>query len=545
MDGGFEGRSTRQRRSQFATVAAFAALIAVPLVAGALSTGSPAALVGLPAESIAVVLVLLAVQGSRLRALIAGAFGVVVVAALLVAALDVGFEATIDRGFSLAEDGSAVISAIGVVGDATGPANAIVIVVLVVAVLAGAAVALARAALRTGRVAERSGRTGRIAVAAVAATWIVSAAAGAQLLPGVPLAAADSAAVLVATAERTAQSLRDQADFRLSLVSDPLRDAPAGDLLTALEGKDVVIAFVESYGEVALRQAPFTAGVAEVLREGGAQLARGGYSAQSAFLTSPTFGGVSWLAHSTLQSGVWVDSQPKYDRLTSADRLTLTRVFRDAGWRTVAVVPSNTEPWPLAESFYGYDATLNAQNMGYRGPSFSYARIPDQYTWKVFHDRELSGVRGPVMAEVDLVSSHTPWTPLPRLVQWAEVGDGSVFDDQPADQPAAVEIWADTQRVRKLYGQSLEYALGTMFSYLHTYDQPDLVLIVLGDHQPAKIVSGSGADRDVPITIISKDPAVFERIASWGWEPGVHPSPAAPVWRMDAFRDRFVGAFTP
>ena len=74
-----------------------------------------------------------------------------------------------------------------------------------------------------------------------------------------------------------------------------------------------------------------------------------------------------------------------------------------------------------------------------------------------------------------------------------------------------MDVWPDQQRVRSVYGQSVEYTLGAMFSFLHTYDQPNLVLVVLGDHQPARIVSGPEADRDVPITIISKDPAVFER----------------------------------
>ena len=64
--------------------------------------------------------------------------------------------------------------------------------------------------------------------------------------------------------------------------------------------------------------------------------------------------------------------------------------------------------------------------------------------------------------------------------------------------------------MQALYGQSVEYSLDTMFSFLDTYDQPNLVLIVLGDHQPARIVSGPDADHDVPITIIAKDPAVFD-----------------------------------
>ena len=43
-------------------------------------------------------------------------------------------------------------------------------------------------------------------------------------------------------------------------------------------------------------------------------------------------------------------------------------------------------------------------------------------------------------------------------------------------------------------------------------------------------------------TIVAKDPKVLDRIAGWGWTDGLKPDPAAPVWRMDTFRDRFLAA---
>ena len=281
-----------------------------------------------------------------------------------------------------------------------------------------------------------------------------------------------------------------------------------------------------------------------MLAVGESGLARRGYAAQSAFLTSPTFGGESWLAHATLQSGVWVDSQRKYGLLLSQDRLTLTGAFETAGWYTMAVVPSNTRAWEAGESFYGFDAVLDARNMGYRGPPFGYARMPDQYTWKAFREHATAVGSAPVMAEIDLVSSHTPWTPLPRLVPWDELGDGSVFEPQASQGEAAVVAWSDADRAKELYADSVEYTLGAMFSYLETFDQGDAVFVVVGDHQPARIVSGPDAGNDVPVSIIAADPAVLESIASWGWEDGVRPSAAAPVWRMDEFRDRFVDAFS-
>ncbi len=67
--------------------------------------------------------------------------------------------------------------------------------------------------------------------------------------------------------------------------------------------------------------------------------------------------------------------------------------------------------------------------------------------------------------------------------------------------------------------------------------------IVVGDHQPATVVSGEDASHDVPITVIAHDPAVLDRISSWGWQSGMRPDPEAPVWPMDEFRDRFLTAY--
>lgn len=76
-------------------------------------------------------------------------------------------------------------------------------------------------------------------------------------------------------------------------------------------------------------------------------------------------------------------------------------------------------------------------------------------------------------------------------------------------------------------------------------DDDDLVLILVGDHQPAEVVSGPDASHDTPVTVLTRDPAVLDRIAGWGWDDGMLPAPQAPVWRMDAFRDRFLAAFGP
>jgi hypothetical protein len=150
-----------------------------------------------------------------------------------------------------------------------------------------------------------------------------------------------------------------------------------------------------------------------------------------------------------------------------------------------------------------------------------------------------------VMAEIDLVTSHGPWAPLPRMVDWTAVGDGSIFAGMPEQGHSPDDLLGHPVLIQAAYGQSIQYSLEALISFLQTFDNNDLVVVMLGDHQPAAVVTGPDASRDVPITIIAKDPEVMSRIASWGWQPGMLPNPQAPVWPMDSFRDRFLTAYGP
>jgi len=537
--------TTRRVWSTVATVLSALTLFVAALAPGLVGSGSALALVRVPLECVLALAALIVIPWRWVRRTVAIVVAVLLVLATVVAALDRAFEATVGRPFDVVSGWPEVVDGYGVVRDSAGTAGALGILALVALAAVAAVAAVAASLLHLARVLAARRRRSLIAASAVTAGWLVLALVGAQLVPGDPVAAADTLSAAATTVDQVEAAARDQAAFRRAAVTDPYAALPASDLLTGLKGKDVIIAFVESYGQVAVQGTSFSPGVDDVLRSGNAALAAHGYSERSAFLTSSTFGGISWLAHSTLQSGLWIDSQQRYNQVTSGTRFTLSAAFRKAGWRTVSDIPSDSKPWAVGSSFYHYEQELNAKNVGYQGPSFSYAKVPDQYTLSYFQQHELAKPHQPVMAEIDLVSSHTPWTPLPKLLPWDQIGDGSVYDPQPAEGLPPSVVWQDPHHVQQLYGQSIEYSMGALTSFLTTFDDPNLVLVVLGDHQPATVVSGPGANHDVPISIIAKDPAVTERIASWGWEPGLLPSPSAPVWRMDTFRDRFLTAYGP
>jgi hypothetical protein len=182
-------------------------------------------------------------------------------------------------------------------------------------------------------------------------------------------------------------------------------------------------------------------------------------------------------------------------------------------------------------------------DVGYAGPRLGYARIPDQFTLRAFDDLELKAHRKPVMAEIDLDSSHAPWIPLPRMVPWNELGDGLVYSGMHEANFSPLSTFADSHAQQGHYARSIRYSLRSLVSFVrHSHDKK-LVMVVLGDHQPHSGVSGLDASHDVPVSLVAHDPKVLRRIDGWGWTPGMRPDTDLPTMDMDRFRDRFLAAF--
>lgn len=452
---------------------------------------------------------------------------------------DIGFYNFLNRPFDPVFDWSFFGPAIDFISNALGKTGATIAAIGVGLLALGIVALVPLSAMRITKlaVAHRTATTRVISVLTV--VWVVSAAFG------LPLASKNAATLAYAHAKQANASFKDSEAFAKENEVDAFRNTPPDQLLTALQGKDVMITFIESYGRVAVEDPEISPQIDALLDAGTGKLRQAGFAAKSAFLTSSTSGGGSWLAHSTLQSGLYINNQKRYTTFTNGDRLTLSSAFGKAGWRTVGIVPQNDRAWPEGQ-IYEHQQYYDKNNVGYQGKNFFYAAMPDQYTMSAFHRNELAKPgRKPVMAEIDFVSSHTPFVPLPQMVDWNAVGDGSVFKEMAEKGQKPEEIWNDAGLTRKAYGQSIQYSLNTLISYLQTYGDNNTVLVFLGDHQPAPMVTNNSKSWDVPITIVAKDPAVLERVSSWGWHDGLNPGPQAPVWPMQSFRDKFMTAFGP
>ena len=455
------------------------------------------------------------------RRVLAVVVGAVLGALVLVKVLNFGFFTAFDRPFDPVDDLGYAGIGVETLRDAVGSSTANLVVagavVVCIAVLVGTALAL----LRVTRVAARHRGWALRAVAVLGVVWVVLRVLGA------PAASTSAAALAVDQVHAVRTGLQDHATLARAIDRDRFRATPADRLLAGLRGKDVLLLFVESYGRVAVQSASLSPRINAVLDRGTAELRAAGFSSRSAFLTSPTFGGLSWLAHATLQSGVRIDGQRRYDQLVDSDRLTLTSAFKRAGWRSVGAMPANKRTWKEGSTFYRYDEIYDRRNLGYRGPPFGLPSMPDQYVLAALHRLELARRdRPPLFAEVDLLSSHAPWTSIPALIPWNAVGDGSIFHRLPAQVATRDALFSDPDRVRAAYGRSIEYTLNTIFSFVQRYGDEKLVVIAVGDHQPATVVTGQGAGHDVPISVIAHDPRVIDRIAGWGWQAGMLAEPA-------------------
>ena len=535
------GRIGWRRAGGWVLTALAAVLVLVVLVAPSeVSRLTPAAFLRIPLDGLLAVAILLLLP-PKARRIATPVVGLIFGALAVLKILSLGFSAILDRPFDPVLDWSFLQSGLTYLRLSNGTATATIVAIVAVLLAVAVLVAVMLSVRRLIRLVAERRRVSVLTVAVLATGWLILAPAGVQIVPNVPVAASDGYDRL----HQAQVSVQTEREFTAAASVDAFRDVPGPKLLTSLRGKDVVLAFVESYGRAALDRPEIAPQIDEVLARGGERLHTAGYAARSGFLTSPTIGGGSWLAQSTLLSGLWIDNQQRYRTLVGGDRMTLNSAFRKADWRTVAVMPATVADFPEGK-FFGYDQIYASKDLAYRGPLYAFAMMPDQYTLSKFQRAErASSQHAPVMATIPLISSHAPWEPVPTMIDWANVGDGSGFEAKSgAGDSADLVFHRDPARLRADYRTAIAYSLENLISYVETYGDDDLVLVFLGDHQPAPAVTGPNAGRDVPITIVARDPAVLDRISGWGWTDGLKPAPDAPVWRMDTFRDRFLTAFS-
>lgn len=350
-----------------------------------------------------------------------------------------------------------------------------------------------------------------------------------------------------------AQALSPQTDRVL-----PASPAFDGDL-AALRGADVLVLFLESYGAVTVDDPVLQRRLAPARDELARAIGTTGRHVASAYVRSPTFAGGSWLAHASLLSGLQMAEPVHYHLLLTTQRPTMVGHFRRNGYRTVALMPGLRSPWPEG-AFYGFDRIIDAAALDYRGPAFGFWRIPDQYSIARLAGEELAPAVGENRASVagggptpaasrlprlivfPTITSHIPFRPLPPYAaDWSRLFDEAPFD---ADAVArALQLEPDWVNPAPAYGDVIDYSLRWLAGFLRERASDPMLIVVIGDHQPAATVTGPRASWDVPVHLIARNPDWLAGFEEAGFRPGLAP-PRAAIGPMSSLTTLLLNRFS-
>ncbi|MGK7754448.1 MULTISPECIES: sulfatase-like hydrolase/transferase [unclassified Roseovarius] len=492
-----------------------------------------------PIELSVLLFAMMALGGTRG---VASGLALVIVAVTLLKLADLGSFTAYNRAFNPISDLFLVEAGFGLLSDSIGTASASLVVVgsilatvLVYMLLRGGLKAWGRLSL------PGPARAAALVAALATGGWAVADTGhhlGYWTFEQSPPGSARTTRVAVARIGDARETVADLAQFRQTAEADPMRDIAGA--FDRLEGRDILLIWVESYGRASIDNPEYAPTHVATLRRAEQEIAAAGLEIKSGWLTSPTAGGQSWLAHGAFGSGLWTPDNARYGAMIASGQKWLFQLAAEAGYRTAAVMPAITMAWPESAAM-GFERVFEAKDIPYQGAPFNWVTMPDQFTLATYGDLLPDDPR-PDFIQVALISSHAPWTPVPKMLPWGAIGDGTEFNEMAAKGPTPKELWKDRDAVRDAYRRSVDYSLNAVFSHVARLGEAAPLVIVAGDHQAAGFVAGS-ENRDVPVHMIAS-PDVLAMIDGWGWSEGMVPASDLEAWRMDGFRNEFIRAFS-
>jgi hypothetical protein len=320
---------------------------------------------------------------------------------------------------------------------------------------------------------------------------------------------------------------------RLAELDEPVPDRRYDPFLqlSLARKPNVYLLMIEAYGEI-LSTWDMDAAYRALAKRVEGRLSAAGYYARSAYSASPVHSGTSWFAISTVSTGALIDRPVPYDalQLVGARVPSMRSFFESQGYRTYALQPGNGDHAGLRRlDLFNHDVVVDATALAYPGWHYGWGLIPDQYSWMRFRNEWFKDPPSPHYVFYMCVSTHWDWGEgVPPYVDDPRTLERDEIQPNARDPkwPPFIEGESIGTQLRRSYFRSVEYEWRVLLDVLEADHSPDIVVAIVGDHQPRLEADVPGeVTMNTPIHIVSRDRAFVESFADAGFQPGIYAAP--------------------
>ena len=150
--------------------------------------------------------------------------------------------------------------------------------------------------------------------------------------------------------------------------------------------------------------------------------------------------------------------------------------------------------------------------------------------------------RKPVFVVFPTSTTHAPFGPVaPYQPDWSRMLASDAF--AKGDVARAMAATPDLTNLRPSYTHAMAYEYATIAGYLRQHPRDNMVVVALGDHQPAAAVSGRGASWSVPVHVFGRRGPILNRLIEEGFREGLEPH-RPPIGPMHALTPMLLQAFS-
>ena len=323
---------------------------------------------------------------------------------------------------------------------------------------------------------------------------------------------------------------------------------------------DVHVFVVESYGHTLFSRDEYMQAMGTVYKDFAKVLEARGWLGVSSFLSSPAFGGRSWLADATLLAGKPIRNQEQYDNYLKSNSRNLSHRLGELGYYRILAASGTQYSTPDWEAIHEFDRYMLEKDFEYHGPFITFGRMPDQYLlyraalhfssrkpsntaghFAEYKTGYSSGTEAPLFAWYLLANSHVPFEAQPEYVEdWEALGDGSMFRDSHVRYFDNNWLWGGEFPEGYLF--SIEYELKIIAEFMDRYLDPSNLVVILGDHQPRIPISEPQSSYSVPIQVLSGSAALLKPLLDQGFQQRIVPvDEAVPHRGMEDFAQLLLG----